>query len=84
MSVSDKDAKEMISTIFENKLEKSDDGLILFALNPKHLIVERIERHKAEAETSGYIEIFFKDKNTTDTVLRASIYDNCEVQWIKG
>jgi DNA polymerase III alpha subunit (gram-positive type) len=66
-SLSDLEAKAMISRIFVHKLERSKDGLIIFDINPK-----------------GYIDIEYLDQQKNNVILIASIYDNCEVQWVNG
>ncbi|MFK5948224.1 MAG: hypothetical protein QM500_05600 [Methylococcales bacterium] len=84
ISLSDNEATDMIARIFDHKLERSNNKLILFDINPKGLKVGRIERYKSEKGLSGYLEIDYLDTENGDKKLIASIYDNCEVQWIKG
>jgi hypothetical protein len=83
-SLSDLEAKAMISRIFVHKLERSKDGLIIFDINPKSLNAGEIKRYQSDENSLGYIDIEYLDQQKNNVILIASIYDNCEVQWVNG
>ena len=83
-SLTNSEASRMILNIFEDKLKRADDGLIVFKLDPAQLVISEIKRELGTEDSLGYIDILYHDRKTGNLKLTAAIYDNCEIQWIKG
>jgi hypothetical protein len=82
-AISENDAKLMINRIFAEKMKRSSNGLILFNLNPKDLIASSVSTSEGiKGDDSYFMDIEYSDRNTKVPLLKASIYESCDVQWI--
>jgi len=82
LNLSEPESKSMISRILERE-RTTDKYARLLGIRMDSFHAGAVSMHPAQKDFLAYIEVNFLSNKTNEVVLKAVIFETCEIQWIK-